>query len=275
MSRIKDSSQALKANRALSQTRQRIEKSAGRLASGKRITTAGDDAAGLSIATNMQSELRTKRAATRNANESIAIMHVMEGGIRTINELIIRVRELAVQSASDTVSNQERSYLHREATGLINEISRISEVNQHNSQSLMQGQDKRLDIQVGDDNNSASKLSFNLKDMAHTAYALGVYDVSLDTQHHANISMYKLDNALRETSKSLAKIGTFQSQIQHAISGLETSTLNVDNARSRIEDADVAKVASENINQKVKLQNQMAAHSTSQSRIAAYLKLLD
>jgi len=275
LSRIKDSSQTLRANRALSKTRQRIEKSAGKLASGKRITSASDDAAGLSIATNMQSELRTKRQATRNANDSISFMQVMEGGIRSINNLIIRVRELAVQSASDTVSNQERGYLHREANGLIKEISRISEVNQVNSQPLMRGEDKSLDIQVGDDNNSSSKLSFNLKEMAHTAYALGIYDISLDTQHHANISMYKLDNALRETSKSLAKIGTFQSQIKHAINGLETTTLNVDEARSRIEDADIAQTASENITQKIKLQNQMAAHSTSQARIATYLKLLD
>ena len=259
----------------MSQTRQKMEKTSGQLASGKRIRNAGDDAAGLSIATNMRSEVLTKRQATRNANDSISIMHVMEGGIRSINNLIIRVRELAVQSASDTVSNQERAYLHEEANELIDEISRISKVNQHNSQSLMQGANKKLEIQVGDDNNSSSKLEFDLKDMAHTAYALGIYDVSLDTKHHANISMYKLDSALRETGKSLAKIGSFQSQVQHAINGLETSTLNVDDARSRIEDADVAKSSSENIKAKIKLQNQLAVHSTSQDRIAAYLKLLD
>lgn len=81
-------------------------KSTGQLASGKRIRNTSDDAAGLSIATNMQSQLRSKQQASRNANESIAFMQTMEGGIRSINELIIRARELAVQSASDTVSNQ-------------------------------------------------------------------------------------------------------------------------------------------------------------------------
>lgn len=275
MSRIKDSTQAFKANRDMSLARRKIEKTAGQLASGERIRRAGDDAAGMSIATNLRSDIRSKQQATRNANESIAIMQVMEGGIRSINDLVIRVRELAIHSASDTVSNQERSMLHKEAAGLISEISRISEVNQHNSQSLMQGEEKVLDIQVGDDNNSKSKLSFNLKDMAHTAYALGIYDVSLDTQHHANISLYKLDAALRETTKSLAKIGSFQSQIQHAISGLETHTYNTQSARSRIEDVDMAQASAENIKNKIILQNQMAVHSTSQDRIASYLKLLD
>ena len=274
MSRINDSTQALRANREMSQARRKIEKTSGQLASGERIRRAGDDAAGLSIATNLKSDIRTKRQATRNANESIAIMQVMEGGIRSINEMIIRVRELAIQSASDTVSNQERSMLHREAGALISEISRISEVNQHNSQSLMQGEDKTLEIQVGDDNNSQSKILFNLKDMAHTSYALGIYDLSLDTQHHANISLYKIDNALRETSKSLAKIGTFQSQIQHAISGLETHSLNHEDARSRIEDVDMAQASAENIKNKIILENQMAVHSTSHERIASYLKLL-
>lgn len=106
MSRIKDSSHLLRANRTMSQTRQKIVKSTGQLASGKRIRNASDDAAGLSIATNMQSQLRSKQQASRNANESLAFMQTMEGGIRSINELIIRARELAVQSASDTVSNQ-------------------------------------------------------------------------------------------------------------------------------------------------------------------------
>lgn len=139
----------------------------------------------------------------------------------------------------------------------------------------MSGEKKQLDIQVGDDNQSKSKISFNLKDMAHTAYALGIYDISIDTQFHAGNSLYKLDHALRETSKSLAKIGTFQSQLEHAISALSTNTTNVKAAKSQIEDADFAQTTGDNIRQKVKLQNQLAAHSTSQTRIASYLKLLE
>jgi len=275
MSRIKDSSQTFKANRHLSQTRRKIESSTHKLASGKRINSASDDAAGLSISNKMEAGIRSEAQAWRNANDSISVMQVMEGGIMHINDLLIRTRELAIQSASDTISNKERSYLHQEAGSIVNEISRLAKINQFNGNKLMNGKDQKLEIQVGKGNESSSKLSFDLKDMAQDSFSLGVYDISLDTQHHAGLSLHKIDSALRQTSKSLAKIGGFQSRIQNSLNALSESQTNHKDANSRIMDTDYAQASADNIKNKIILENQLAVQSTSRERIAAYLKLLE
>src|SRR5271156_1677643 len=147
--RINTNMGAMIANRALSTTTDEQKKSYARLSSGQRITEAGDDAAGLSISENLRAQVRSMGQAERNANDGISFAQVAEGGLTEIGNIMIRLRELAIQAGSDTVGDRERGYINKEAQSLLQEVDRIANVTNFNGTTLLNGEGKTLQFKVG------------------------------------------------------------------------------------------------------------------------------
>ncbi len=255
-------------------TQREIESGSRKLASGNRITQAGDDAAGLSIASKLNSQNRSKDQANRNVNQAVSIVQVMDGALSEMSSIVTRVRELAIQSASDTYSDTERSLIDIEANQLINELKRSAVSTKYQDNHLLRGDDKKLDIQVDTENGKNSRLSIDLAEFSQDPMALGIGDVTLADKHQARLSLVKLDYASREISKSRAKAGALMSRMESTSSNLETSSLNGKSTHSKIKDADVAQVTSENLKNKLLSNSQTMVQSQVNNMGAGLLKLL-
>ncbi|MBI3555851.1 MAG: flagellin FliC, partial [Deltaproteobacteria bacterium] len=138
--RIATNVQSLAAQRTLNMNREAQNRSLEKLSAGERITRAGDDAAGLAISEKLKAEIRSMRQANRNANDGISLVQTAEGGLNEIQNILIRLRELSMQAASDTVGDVERSFSNKEVQNLVSEMSRIAEVTRYNGMTLLNGQ---------------------------------------------------------------------------------------------------------------------------------------
>src|SRR3984885_8440660 len=135
--RIATNVQSLAAQRTLNLNREAQNRSLEKLSAGERITRAGDDAAGLAISEKLKAEIRSMRQANRNANDGISLIQTAEGGLNEIQNILIRLRELSMQAASDTVGDVERSFSNKEVQNLVSEMSRIAEVTRYNGMTLL------------------------------------------------------------------------------------------------------------------------------------------
>src|SRR6476659_536703 len=151
--RIATNTTALDAQRQMAITRLNLDKTLEKLASGSRINHAGDDAAGLAISENLQAQIRGMRQAKRNSQDGISLVQVSEGGLNEVSNILVRLRELAVQAASDTIGDTERKFTDREFQSLKDEIDRIANATEFNGTPLLNGRAGILEFQVGTRNN--------------------------------------------------------------------------------------------------------------------------
>jgi len=174
--RISTNMAAMAADRALSNTSEGLAKAYEKLASGQRIIHAGDDAAGLSISENLRAQIRSMGQAERNANDGISFVQVAEGGLNEVSNILIRLRELAIQAASDTVGDKERGYINNEAQQLVSEVDRIANVTNFNGTPLLNGESSKdvLEFQVGTRNNESDRIQFNVGENDVRAGTLGI-----------------------------------------------------------------------------------------------------
>ncbi|MDZ4084337.1 MAG: flagellin FliC, partial [Bdellovibrionales bacterium] len=147
--RINTNVASLNAQRNLLGTKWGLDKSLERLSSGYRINRAGDDAAGLAISENLRAQVRGLKQASRNAQDGVSLVQVAEGGLNEVSSILIRLRELAVQAASDTIGPVERQFLNVEYDQLVSEIDRIADATEFNGTQLLSGTGSVLDFQVG------------------------------------------------------------------------------------------------------------------------------
>lgn len=213
-----------------------------RLSSGKRITKAADDAAGLAIATNLEAQTRGLRQATRNANDGISLVQTAEGGLSEVSNILIRLRELSVQAASDTVGDNERSLLNREYQQLIQEVDRISQATTFNGTKLLNGDSGKgtLDFHVGAFGGDQNKIQFDADATNASSDAIGIEGLTIESKDDANESIENVDSAIDSVSGLRASLGSIQSRLQSTVANLEIQTINQDSARSTIQDVDVA-----------------------------------
>lgn len=243
-------SQAVQSN--LKTATKNTQESMEKLSSGKRINKAADDAAGLAIAKNLEAETKGLRQATRNANDGISLVQVTEGGLNEVSNILVRLRELSVQSASDTVGEQERGFLDQEYQQLTNEVDRISESTSFAGRQLLNGDGAgTMDFQVGNQGDENSRISFDSTQANASTSNLGISGSGVADKSDALDSMDQIDEAINNVSSQRATLGAVQSRLQSAVSNLDTQVINQDAARSMIEDADVAhessKLASANV----------------------------
>ncbi|MGK5084511.1 flagellin [Bdellovibrionota bacterium FG-1] len=274
--RISTNMAALAANRALSHSSDDQKKVYQRLASGQRITEAGDDAAGLSISENLRSQIRSMGQAERNANDGVSFAQVAEGGLTEIGNMLIRMRELGVQAASDTVGEKERGYIHKEVQSLVEEVDRISNSTNYNGTNLLNGQSEKavLDIQVGIRNNDADRIQFNAGENDVRSASIGIDNLDYTTIDGAKDALDKVDEAMGKVFSTRAGLGAMQNKLHSTINNLGVAKENLTQARSRIADADIATETSEMVRGNILQSAGISVLSQANSAPMAALKLL-
>jgi len=225
---------AIRAQNSSAAANQGLSQAMERLSSGKRINTAKDDAAGLAIATKMTAEIRGLSAARRNANDGLSMTQTAEGALGDISNMLVRIKELAVQSANGTYSDEDRGNLQVEVDALVAQIGKVTE-QKYNGEDLF-GAVKT--IQVGTTAADTIEVSTDLADFELTAFAAGTIDIS--DQSGANGALTEIDGFIGQISTLRAGLGAAQSQLESASSNLTSTITNLTDARSRIEDADFA-----------------------------------
>jgi len=234
---------AMKATGQLSLTQKNLSKSLGRISSGLRINSAADDAAGLGVATALETSILSTHQAMRNANDGISIIQTAESATNEVTDILQRMRELAVQSASQTLADEERSYINDEFVELRSEVARIASVTEFNGVALADGNTTQIDVQVGINNDSASRITISLGELTNTA--LNLLTVDLGSVTGARGALDVLDTALGSVNSSRSLFGAVQNRIDSALNNSQIYVEALSAAESQIRDADFATETSE------------------------------
>ncbi len=246
--RIATNVSSLTSQRHLINTRRLLDRSLERLSSGYRINKAGDDAAGLAISEKLRAKTRGLIQAQRNASDGISLIQVAEGGLEEIQNILVRLRELGVQAASDTIGAQERRYLNEEYQSLKEEVDRIANVTEFNGTVLLDGTGGSLDFQVntgGLNLLGVDRISFDAFKSDVNSDKLGLEELSIDTKVNAQRSLSIIDSAIEDVSSIRGELGAIDNRLSSTIRNLSVSIENLTAANSRIKDVDVAIETSE------------------------------
>ena len=270
--RIRTNVASLSAQRRLGMSSDALQGSMNKLSSGSRINKAADDAAGLAISENLRADIRSLNVAKRNALDGVSMVQTAEGGLEETTNMLVRLRELAVQSASDSIGKQEREFLNKEYVQLKDEIDRIALSTEFNGTHLLMGDaatefgeelmngntgDNPLEIQIGKDyfkDNDAidvrNPINIIKIDMSKlNAFTTGEGSLNIGraedgtqviTKADAQNSIATLDSAITRVNEQRAYLGAIQNRFTSTIANLGVQVENLDTARSRIRDTDYA-----------------------------------
>ncbi len=271
--RINSNIAALTAARRLGQAQRTAENAMDSLATGSRFSRASNDPAGLAVAQTLQAQIQSNRAAQRNTDQAISLVQVAEGGLNEQNNILIRLRELAVQSASDTLSDTEREFLDLEFQELKSELDRIGKTTQFGSKKLLVGSGESFDFQVGINKGEENVVKYQLKTDT-TADGLGIDDLEVGEQDEALDSLAKIDDALIKTVGARADFGAIQSRLQFAQTNSEIQDENMSAARSRIADTDIARATGELVRSQIATQVATAVLSQANQSPESVIRLI-
>ncbi len=232
---------AVNAHRMLSGNTSAAGKNMEKLSSGLRINRAGDDAAGLAISEKMRGQIRGLDQASRNSQDGISMIQTAEGALNETHSILQRMRELAVQSASDTNTTDDRAEIQLEIDDLIEEIDRIATTTQFNGQNLLNeagGTSGAFALQIGANINQAITITF--ADMQSSALSVASIDLSLNAAS-SSAAISTIDAAIKLVSDERSQLGAKQNRLEHTINNLGTASENLTAAESSIRDVDMAK----------------------------------
>lgn len=253
--RIKTNVESHIALRQLTENQDQMSDSIQKLASGLRINNSSDDAAGLAISESMRAKIRSFGQAKRNASDGISFLQTGEGGLSELNNIIIRMRELTTQAASDTVSSTERSFLNKEFQELGKEISRIKDQTEFNGRKILSQNEKNdLSIQVGvnfrrkdgDTNKENEVITLKIDDLSELNDSLSnLRDLNIEGETGISLGggetekiFSNLDDSMIKVTKARATFGALQSRLNSTITAIDIGTENLSAAQSRIRDVD-------------------------------------
>lgn len=242
--RVSTNVASINAQRHLTKQQKRADHALAALASGERIVHASDDAAGLSISENIRSQVVGLRMARQNSFNSVSMIQIAEGGLTEINNIMIRIRELGVQSSSDNVSDTERAFLNQEGQQLLQEAQRISQTTRFGNQQLLDGTGGEFEFQVGAFATENDRIKYELTADA-TGGALGYDSLSLESKESSRDTLAAVDEAIIKIGAMRADFGAVQSRLETTTRNLDIQVENMESAKSRIKDADVAFESSE------------------------------
>jgi flagellin len=235
--RINNNITALNTHRQYGINNGNVSTSVEKLSSGYRINRAGDDAAGLAISEKMRAQIRGLNMASKNSQDAISMVQTAEGALQETHNILQRMRELAVQAASDTNDDTvDRAALNSEFTALGSEINDISNKTSFNGKALLDGTLSAV-IQTGA--TAADTLTVAIGDMDTTALAINASVIS--AQGDASTAITAVNAAINTVSTARAGLGAIQNRLGHKIANLDTSSENLTAAESRIRDVDMAK----------------------------------
>jgi len=239
--RINTNVSSIAAQRMLGQTTNRLNSNFRKLSSGERITRSADDAAGLAISEKLKAQIRGIRQARRNADDGISLIQTAEGGLSEVSNIVIRLRELAIQSASDTVGDTERGFSNIEFQQLKDEMQRIAQSSDFNGRKLLDGTGGQVEIQVGIHNDAFNdRITYDASKISSTLEELGLTGEAVSSKESAQLSLSKLDDALVQINGSRAELGALQNRLTSVVQTLGVTEENFSQANSRIRDVDVA-----------------------------------
>jgi len=230
----------LTSTRFLQQTDRRLSNNLGRLSSGKRLVRASDDAAGLAIAQKLRAQLGSLEQASRNVDHGVSLGQVADSAMGDQGDMLIRMRELAVQSANGTLGDAERASIQQEFNELRAEVDRVASSTDFNGQSVLTGQS--FDMQAGTGAGAADVVTVNTPDTR--AATLGLAPLNVATQGGAQAALGGLDDAIAQVASGRGEVGAAVNRLHSARSNLAAAVQNTASSLSRIADADVASEAS-------------------------------
>lgn len=292
--RIRTNVTSLIAQRHLDNNNKILGKSLERLSSGYRINKSGDDAAGLAVTENMRGKIRGLGQAKRNANDAVSMLQVAEGAMNEMGNILVRMRELSVQAASDTFGDRDRAFLNREYTQLANEIDRIASTAEFNENKFFVTDEDNprtnYIIQVGPNDTlpeaNQDTLAINLEGLKFTTKELGIgkeNEIGPVDMNNAedgpdrNTIAEKLtviDKSLERLASERATIGSLQSRLDSTINNLSISVENLNTSMSRIKDVDYAAETAILTRQKILTQSNLSVLSQANQLPEMALSLL-
>jgi flagellin len=272
--RVTTNMPALNAQRNLINSQRAIQMSSAQLASGSRITKSADDAAGLAISENMKSQIRSSVQARRNANDGISLVQTAEGGLTETSNIITRLRELAIQSSSDTVGQKERDMIDKEVQQLKSEVQRISETTTWNTTKLLDGSTPVFDFQVGLYSTENDRIQFDSSVNVSTLDGLGITDLDYTQKETSRSALFLLDEAQTQLNGMRANLGALQNRLVSTTDTLAVTEENLAAANSRIRDTDVAASSTEMARNNVMLQAGTATLAQANQNGQLALKLI-
>jgi flagellin len=273
--RIATNIPSIAAQRALMTNHDNLNRSLERLSSGQRINRAGDDAAGLAISEKLKGNIRSMKQANRNANDGISLVQTAEGAMNEIGNILIRMRELSIQGASDTIGNVERSFIDKEVQGLKAEVDRIANSTEFNGRHLLSGAENDIDLQIGIHNNPMEdRYTISTESLNSTLEKLGLGDISTREKATSQENLAKLDAAIEHMNGNRATLGAYQNRLASTINNLNIYTENISAANSRIRDTDMAEETTELTKSNILSQANISVLSQANQSPMMALKLL-
>ena len=287
--RIRTNVSSLTAQRFAENNSNEMQQSLEKLSSGYRINKSADDAAGLAISESIRAKVRGLNQAKRNANDAVSMVQVAEGSMNEIGNILVRMRELTIQSASDTIGDKERSYLNREYTQLVDEIDRIAGTSEFNTLKLFDEEAKdQLVIQVGvngtDVEENRDTITLNLEGLKEINVdglnlgrdeEIGPNEVDGSIDRDTIVSkLNDIDTAINKVSSERATLGAVQSRLNTAVNNLSVQNENLTTANSRIRDVDFAQESSKLTQSRVLQASSLAVLTQANQRPEIALQLL-
>jgi flagellin len=244
---------SLQAQKNLASTQMLLSTSYNKLSSGYRINTAKDDAAGLAISESLKSQVRSLTVAERNAGDAVSMAQTAEGALGEISTILIRLRELATQSANGALQSSDRSFIQTEFTNLQAEMKRIMTSTRFNGQQLIMSAAAEVGFQVGINNATEDRITVtfgavNLAQLTSTDTTLG------GAASNARSALDVIDAGLTRVSTARARFGAVMNRLETTASNIQTVRLNLSAANSRIRDVDVAQESADQSRNQVLLQ---------------------
>lgn len=231
---------ALSAANALNNTQGNLSSTLARISTGLRVTKAADDAAGSAVAMNLSTTARSGRQAIRNSNDGISVIQTAEAATKEVLNILDRMRELAVQSASETLENDERAYIDDEFGELSAEVERIAQATEFNDLALADGTKSSLTVQVGVTSGTESEVSITLGDLTVSTLGVDTSSVDLTTASSAQTAIDTIDTAIDSVNSIRSDFGATQNRLDSAIANMTAYVESLNAAASQIMDADYA-----------------------------------
>lgn len=273
--RIATNMAAVNAQRNLGSSQMNIQDSLAKMSSGSRINKAADDAAGLAISENLKAQIRSTRQANRNANDGISMVQTAEGGLNEIGNIIVRMRELGIQAASDTVGVPERGFIDKEIQQLKSEMQRIATVTTWGKTKLLDGSTPVYDFQIGIYNSeNEDRIAFDASQNVATLDSLGLSGLDYTQKEGAQSALQMLDAAQESVNGMRSNLGALQNRLLSTVNNLGVFEENMSAANSRIRDTDVASASAELTRNNIMLQTSVSALTQANASTQVALNLV-
>ncbi len=247
-----------------------------KLSSGERIVRSADDPAGLAISEKMKSKIRSNYQAERNTNDSISLLQVAEGSLNVIQDMAIRLRELAMQSSTDTVSDSDRMIVDKEFQNLKSEVKRLTISTSFNGHNIINDKNNVYDLQVGINGKaSEDRIKYDMSKVMDISNNFGIGTINLQSKNSAQNSLTAIDKMMTQISSSRAELGSMGNRMNSVIQNLQVGRENLSASNSKIRDADVALEASKRFTSQISESASLSMLKMSNNQPGLILKLIE